>query len=165
MIAFLLGFFDHVAAERRIRVLAGALDRSQRDLAAFRADLARALDRNTEQAKLLDQVRGERSSSPAQATRNQRNAFTDALVRARAHGADTNSPADLHVCVLPETSPGRGHELVGYWADESHVMIAGVDRHGNYRMMLGEVEWIHNDSDEDLACLTCVGEQEADRDE
>lgn len=163
MIAVLLGFFDHVAAERRIRVLAAALAANQRELADVRAEIARERQRVANADLQLMRERAQRSSSPAQATRSQRDAFHDALIRAHAHGADTTSPADLHVCVLPEISPGRGHDLVGYWVDEAHVMVAGVDRHGNYRMMLGEVDWIHNDSDEDAVCGTCTGEQGADR--
>ncbi|MEU3013394.1 hypothetical protein [Nocardia asteroides] len=159
MIRFLLGFFDHVAAERRIRVLAGALAATQRELADLRAEYARAQQRITNADTALMRERTERSSVRPRLTDAQRAALVDMTNVARLHSIGLTDPSELSIEFLPETSPGRGRDIRVWWADSDHVFMGQLDVYGNGSGALGEVDWVCDDASENQGCAVC---EEAD---
>jgi hypothetical protein len=54
-----------------------------------------------------------------------------------------------------EVRPGRGHDLSAVYVDSDHIVQIMVDVYGNGSLSVGDVDWIHNSSDEDCRCDPC----------
>ncbi|WP_040815087.1 hypothetical protein [Nocardia concava] len=94
-------------------------------------------------------------------TAAQHTALAELVGFAQAHGVTSiRDVRDLSISYAPEASPGRGSDILGFYADSSYVVTARVDRYGNGQFCFGEVDWTHTDGDDAVVCPACDDQEE-----
>lgn len=92
----------------------------------------------------------------AELTDWQQTAVDNLIELAKRHGLVVDRH-QLSIMYMPETRPGRGHDIQVAWISPDYVIADFIDVYGRSNPSIGEVAWIHTEDDDGAhECETCT---------
>lgn len=101
-------------------------------------------------------------------TERQARDWPGAVAEAQRYVDTSSIPLDLDryewsVHWMEETRPGRGHDLSAVYCDGEYLVHITMDVYGGSRVAVAQVDWLHNDRDEECDCEPCEAERADER--